>query len=116
MTTFTTHHTSVGSTFNGFDLVWSKLSYGTPFSCSNDFFGDDPKSGETKHCYCIPGYGQPVAENGTTVCATEGGMCSCDGMVRYGTNGCSDGVPSWSFWRAISGNVWCANGAFEDVC
>ena len=120
------HDLDLATTLNGYDLTWSKLSYGTPFRCSDDFFGESPsyfipeygqpEAQDTSYCYCIPGYGQPVAENGTTVCATEGGMCSCDGMVRYGTNDCSDGVPSWSFWRAISGDVWCANGAFEDVC
>jgi len=75
--------------FSGWRSVFGSIG------CNNGVFGD-PIGGVVKSCYCRPR------------CATEHGVCSCDGDVRYGANG------RFSEWRPVSGSIGCNNAVFGD--
>lgn len=48
-------------------------------------------------------------------CATEGGQCLCDGMVRYGREKTFFGKHgAWSAWRSVNGSISCNNSTFGD--
>jgi hypothetical protein len=97
-------------------LMTAKDNQGS-MRCSADEFEslDSIQPGHTE-CTCIPGYG-PLGHGGVaTRCAEEGGTCTCDGVVRYGTSEC-DGASRFSHWRPGMGIALpCNNDMFDDQC
>lgn len=92
----------------GFDSKWAIKLVRNSFTCSNDFFGEDPYSGKVKGCFRLKNY---VAFK---ECASEGATCTMsetgNKLVRYGY----DDTYNYAYKVYSSNSVSCSKTVFGD--